>query len=89
MERQRAKARASWAGSGDAATEAVWFALRETSGPTEFLGYETENAEGVAVALVKDGKAALPPCRPAKTAPSFSIRRHSMPNPAARSETPA
>ena len=55
MERQRAKARASWAGSGDAATEAVWFALRETSGPTEFLGYETENAEGVAVALVKDG----------------------------------
>jgi len=56
MERQRAKARASWAGSGDAATETVWFALRDKVGPTEFLGYETESAEGVVAALVKDGK---------------------------------
>jgi alanyl-tRNA synthetase len=56
MERQREKARASWAGSGDAATETVWFALRESTGPTEFLGYETETAEGIALALVKDGK---------------------------------
>ena len=49
MERQRAKARASWAGSGEAADEAVWFGLREKSGATEFLGYETESAEGVVV----------------------------------------
>lgn len=56
MERQRAKARASWAGSGDTATETVWFALREKVGATEFLGYETESAEGVVAALVKDGK---------------------------------
>ena len=56
MERQREKARASWAGSGDAATEAVWFKLREKLGATEFLGYETEGAEGVVAALVKDGK---------------------------------
>src|SRR6476661_8883212 len=56
MERQREKARASWAGSGDAATEAVWFRLRENLGATEFLGYETETAEGVVAALVKDGK---------------------------------
>ena len=56
MERQREKARASWAGSGDAATEAVWFKLRENLGATEFLGYETEGAEGVVAALVKDGK---------------------------------
>jgi alanyl-tRNA synthetase len=56
MERQREKARASWAGSGDAATEAVWFGLREKAGATEFLGYETERAEGVVAALVKDGK---------------------------------
>ena len=56
MERQREKARASWAGSGDAAQEAVWFALREKIGPTEFLGYETESAEGVVAAVVKDGK---------------------------------
>jgi alanyl-tRNA synthetase len=56
MEQQRAKARASWAGSGEAADEAVWFALREKSGATEFLGYETESAEGVVAALVKDGR---------------------------------
>ncbi|HEY7299390.1 MAG TPA: alanine--tRNA ligase [Xanthobacteraceae bacterium] len=56
MERQREKARASWAGSGEAATEALWFSLREKIGATEFLGYETEEAEGVVAALVKDGK---------------------------------
>src|SRR5881398_1492045 len=42
MDRQRAKARAAWAGSGDAASETMWFPLREKLGPTEFLGYETE-----------------------------------------------
>jgi alanyl-tRNA synthetase len=56
MERQRDTARASWAGSGEAATEGVWFAVREKNGPTEFLGYETERAEGVVSALVRDGK---------------------------------
>ncbi|HET9686202.1 MAG TPA: alanine--tRNA ligase-related protein, partial [Pseudolabrys sp.] len=56
MERQREKARASWAGSGDTAQESVWFPLRERIGATEFLGYETETAEGVVAALVKDGK---------------------------------
>ena len=45
MERQRAKARAAWAGSGETAT-AIWFELREKIGATEFLGYETESAEG-------------------------------------------
>ncbi|MDU1692704.1 MAG: alanine--tRNA ligase, partial [Bradyrhizobium sp.] len=55
MERQRAKARAAWAGSGEAATENVWFPLREKLGATEFLGYETETAEGAVTALVKDG----------------------------------
>ena len=47
---------ASWAGSGDTASENVWFPLREKLGATEFLGYETESAEGVVAALVKDGK---------------------------------
>ncbi|MGZ5853858.1 MAG: alanine--tRNA ligase, partial [Xanthobacteraceae bacterium] len=56
MDRQRAKARASWAGSGDAVTAAIWFPLREKLGATEFLGYETETAEGVVQALVRDGK---------------------------------
>ncbi|MBR0937068.1 alanine--tRNA ligase [Bradyrhizobium jicamae] len=55
MNRQREKARASWAGSGEAATESIWFPLREKLGATEFLGYETESAEGVVAALVKDG----------------------------------
>jgi alanyl-tRNA synthetase len=58
MERQRAKARESWKGSGDAAAETVWFPLRDKVGPTEFLGYETETAEGVVKAIVKDGKEA-------------------------------
>ena len=56
MERQRVKARASWSGSGDAASETIWFPLREKLGATEFLGYDTESAEGVVTALVKHGK---------------------------------
>ena len=56
MDRQREKARAAWAGSGDTATENVWFPLREKLGSTEFLGYETETAGGVVAALVQDGK---------------------------------
>nr|MBA3516241.1 alanine--tRNA ligase [Hyphomicrobiales bacterium] len=55
MERQRAEARASWAGSGDAATESVWLTLRDRLGATEFLGYQTEAAEAAVLALVKDG----------------------------------
>ncbi|RWF48102.1 MAG: alanine--tRNA ligase, partial [Mesorhizobium sp.] len=57
MERQKAEARKSWAGSGDAATETVWFAVRENAGATEFLGYDTEQAEGIVQALVRDGVA--------------------------------
>lgn len=56
MEQQRKKARAAWAGSGDTATENIWFPLREKLGASEFLGYDTEIAEGVVTALVKDGK---------------------------------
>ena len=41
---------------GDTASENVWFPLREKLGATEFLGYDTESAEGVVTALVKDGK---------------------------------
>jgi alanyl-tRNA synthetase len=56
MERQRAEARKSWAGSGEAATDKLWFELKEELGATEFLGYETEQASGEIVALVKDGE---------------------------------
>ncbi|MBT3787250.1 MAG: alanine--tRNA ligase [Alphaproteobacteria bacterium] len=56
MERQRADARKAWSGSGDAATETLWFELREDIGASEFLGYKTEVAEGRIEALVVDGK---------------------------------
>lgn len=56
MERQREMARAAWSGSGEAATETVWFGIKERTGATEFLGYDTETAEGVALALLRDGQ---------------------------------
>jgi alanyl-tRNA synthetase len=55
MARQREEARKSWIGSGEAATETVWFTLREELGATEFLGYETESAEGVVLAIMRNG----------------------------------
>jgi alanyl-tRNA synthetase len=56
MNVQRAEARKAWKGTGDAKTDAVWFETREAVGATEFLGYETESAEGVITAIVVDGK---------------------------------
>ena len=56
MAEQRARARAAWAGSGEAATEAVWFELNEAHGATEFLGYSTEIAEANITALVVNGQ---------------------------------
>jgi alanyl-tRNA synthetase len=56
MEEQRAAARRAWSGSGEAATEKLWFELKEKVGATEFFGYSTEMAEGVVTAIVKDGK---------------------------------
>jgi len=56
MERQRAEARKAWAGSGEAATETVWFGLKEEVGASEFLGYDAEEAEGKITALLVDGK---------------------------------
>jgi len=55
MEKQRADARRHWGGSGDTATDAVWFSVHEEHGATEFLGYELESAEGVILAIVADG----------------------------------
>ena len=56
MERQRQTARAAWAGSGEQATEALWFDLRQRLGPTEFLGYETDRAEATVLALLQNGR---------------------------------
>ena len=55
MAEQKAKARAAWAGTGEAVDQAVWFDIAEASGVTDFLGYDTEEAEAQIVALVKDG----------------------------------
>ncbi|HUZ72579.1 MAG TPA: alanine--tRNA ligase [Stellaceae bacterium] len=53
MERQRQEARKSWVGSGEAAEEGFWFALRDAVGPTEFLGYDAPVAEGKIVAILR------------------------------------
>ncbi|MGB0507498.1 MAG: alanine--tRNA ligase, partial [Pikeienuella sp.] len=55
MAEQKAKARAAWSGSGESADAAVWFDVADKHGATEFLGYETETAEGQVVSLVADG----------------------------------
>ncbi|MEM8697084.1 MAG: alanine--tRNA ligase [Pseudomonadota bacterium] len=56
MAEQKAAARAAWKGSGEAASETVWFDIAEEHGGTEFIGYTAEEAEGQIVAIVKDGK---------------------------------
>ncbi len=56
MEAQRAEARKAWAGSGEAATEKVWFDIKEEKGASEFLGYDTEAAEGRIDAIVVKGQ---------------------------------
>ncbi len=56
MAKQKAEARAAWKGSGEEKTDSVWFDIRERVGGTEFLGYDTERAEGEVMALTHDGK---------------------------------
>ncbi|HUA78540.1 MAG TPA: alanine--tRNA ligase, partial [Acetobacteraceae bacterium] len=58
MAEQRRRARAAWAGSGDAATERVWFEVRDAIGASEFLGYTTETAEATIAALIVEGRSA-------------------------------
>ncbi|THH38575.1 alanine--tRNA ligase [Aliishimia ponticola] len=55
MAEQKARARAAWSGSGEAADSAIWFDISEREGATDFLGYDTEKAEGQLLALVRDG----------------------------------
>ncbi|MDB2369219.1 alanine--tRNA ligase [Octadecabacter sp.] len=52
MAAQKAKARAAWSGTGAAADATIWFDIADKNGPTEFLGYETETAEGQLIAIV-------------------------------------
>jgi alanyl-tRNA synthetase len=59
MEKQRADARANWSGSGQEATEAIWFDLRNEHGASEFVGYQSGEAEGQVLAIVRDGETVL------------------------------
>lgn len=55
MERQKEAARAAWKGSGEAASEEVWFDIADREGASEFTGYSATSGEGTVVAIVKDG----------------------------------
>ncbi len=87
MARQKTEARKAWAGSGEAATEGVWFEIREQIGATEFLGYDTEQADAKVMALVVDGKR-VDRAEAGSQVAFVSTRRPSTANPAARSATP-
>ncbi len=56
MNRQKAEARKAWAGSGDVATEKIWYELAEAKGATEFLGYDKESSEAEIVAIIRNGE---------------------------------
>jgi alanyl-tRNA synthetase len=55
MAEQKRAARAAWKGSGERASDDIWFDIAEAEGSTEFTGYAGTEGEGVVVALVKDG----------------------------------
>ncbi len=59
MSEQKTRARAAWAGTGEAATETLWFDIKERTGASEFLGYDTEQAEGELLAVVSGGVEAI------------------------------
>ncbi len=56
MREQRERAKAAWKGSGEKATDEVWFDIKQEFGATEFLGYTTDTAQAKIVALVKEGQ---------------------------------
>jgi alanyl-tRNA synthetase len=56
MAQQKAAARAAWKGSGERASDEIWYELAETHGGTEFTGYTSTSGEGTVIALVQDGK---------------------------------
>ncbi|WP_067105768.1 alanine--tRNA ligase [Sphingopyxis granuli] len=55
MAQQKAAARAAWKGSGEKASDEIWFDLAEANGGTEFTGYTSTEGEGEVIALVRDG----------------------------------
>ena len=56
MKESKELAKKNWKGSGDSAIDDIWFGIKDKLGSTEFLGYETNQAEGVVISLLKDNK---------------------------------
>ncbi|HWW59278.1 MAG TPA: alanine--tRNA ligase, partial [Sphingopyxis sp.] len=56
MAQQKAAARAAWKGSGEKASDEIWFDLAETNGSTEFTGYTSTAGEATVIGLVRDGE---------------------------------
>lgn len=56
MAQQKAAARAAWKGSGEKASDEIWFDLAEANGSTEFTGYSSTAGEATVIGLVRDGK---------------------------------
>ena len=56
MKKSRELAKKNWKGSGDSSVDQIWFGIKDKIGPTEFLGYETNQAESVIVGLLKNNK---------------------------------
>jgi alanyl-tRNA synthetase len=55
MAEQKAAARAAWKGSGEKASDDIWFDIAEEHGSTEFIGYSGHEGEGQVLAIVKNG----------------------------------
>ena len=56
MTKRKENAKKNWKGSGDTAIENIWFKVREKLGSTDFLGYETDNSQGVVLTIIHNGK---------------------------------
>ena len=56
MKESKELAKKNWKGSGDSAVDDIWFSIKDRLGPSEFLGYETDQAEGIILSLLKNNK---------------------------------
>ena len=56
MKRGKELAKKNWKGSGDSSEEAIWFSIKDKVGPTEFLGYESNQSEGIVLKILKDNR---------------------------------
>ncbi len=56
MKESKELAKKNWKGSGDSTVDDIWFSIKDRLGPSEFLGYETDQAEGIILSLLKDNK---------------------------------